>query len=159
MSTTGKVSATLADADKTSVISKLDEILALLPFLITLSKQERHDAHKMGPKSVEYANLGYTGAATFPTEMRAGFDVAGFKKDVVLSSSLLDIQVKINMVNEMVNDTLMAVGSDAMASADEVYGQLKKSARKGDAAAKSLVDKMALRYKEQGKKKPKPPTP
>ena len=158
MSTTGKVSATLSDADKTAVIAKLDEILALMPFLVTITKKESHDLHKMGSKSVEYANLGVSGATTFPAEMRSGFSTAEFQKDANLSGKLLEIQVKTNMVNEMVNDTLMAVGTDTMASADEVYDQLKKAAKKGNAPAKAVVDQMALRYKGQGKKKT-PPTP
>ena len=55
-------------------------------------------------------------------------------------------------LTEALNDTLLALSSDAMKSADEVYGFLKLASKR-DANAKALVEQMSRRFKGQGKKK------
>ena len=157
MSDSNKISATLTDADKVIIKSKLDEIAALMPFLISLNKVLRKKLRKMGPKSVEYVNLCLQGALNFPAAMTVGFNTPEFKKDAALIAQILEIQVKMTGIMEQVNDTLMAVGSDAMIEADEVYGNLKLAAKR-DTSAKTLVDEIAKRFKGQGKKK-KPVVP
>lgn len=47
---------------------------------------------------------------------------------------------------------MLAAGSDAMIAADEVYAELKSSAKK-DASVKGLVDQIAKRFKGQGSSK------
>jgi hypothetical protein len=155
MDKSNKVSAELLDTDKDAVLAKLDEIAALLPFLISLTKTERENLRKMGPKSVEYVTLGVQGAVNFPKAMTVGFNTAEYKKDAQLIAQLLPIQVKAQSIMEQINDTFMAVGSDSIMATDEVYGDLKRAAKK-DTTAKAIVDQMAQRFKGQGKKKPKP---
>ena len=157
MSDSNKVSADFPDADVQSVQDKLDEIVALMPFLISLNKKLRTNLRKMGPKSVEYVNLCVQGATNYPKELRVGFDIKEFKRDAKLFAQILEVQVKMTGIMESVNDTMMAAGSDSMMAADEVYGSLKSAAKK-DASAKTLVDEIAKRFKGQGKKKT-PPTP
>ena len=47
------------------------------------------------------------------------------------------------------NDTILALSSDAMKEADEVYGFLKVAAKR-DANAKALVEQISKRFKGQG---------
>ena len=51
---------------------------------------------------------------------------------------------------EALDDTILAAGSDAMMAADEVYAELKSSAKK-DSNVKGLVDQIAKRYSAQSK--------
>ena len=157
MSDFNKISATLTDANKVIIKSKLDEIAALMPFLLGLNKTLRKKLRKMGPKSVEYVNLCVQGAVNFPAAMTVGFNTPEFQKDAALIIQILEIQVKMTGIMEQVNDTLMAVGSDAMIEADEVYGNLKQAAKR-DTSAKTLVDQIALRFKGQGRRPPPPPS-
>ena len=157
MSDSNKVSADFPDADVQSVQDKLDEIVALMPFLISLNKKLRTNLRKMGPKSVEYVNLCVQGATNYSNELRAGFDTKEFKRDAKLFAQILEVQVKMTGIMESVNDTMMAAGSDSMMAADEVYGSLKNAAKK-NTSAKTLVDEIAKRFKGQGKKKT-PPKP
>jgi hypothetical protein len=158
MSTQNKISAVLSAADQQTILNSLASAKQLLPFLINLSKEERKKLHKMGPKSVDYVNLCLQGAQTFPTALTVAFDAPEFQKDVTLVNLLLPIAVMVAALAEGINDTMMAVGSDAMIEADEVYGFLKNAAKK-DTNAKTLVDQIAKRYSAQGKKRAKPAAP
>ena len=154
MSEHNRVSGTLLPAESQKINIALDDILNSLPFLINLTVEDRKTIRKKGPKSAEYVNLNLHGSQTFPKILKVDFDAAEFKKDVLLYNELLPLSIKIQALNEAVNDTLMAVGADAMKSSDEVYGQLKLSAKK-DANVKSLVDQIAKRYAAQSKPRAK----
>lgn len=149
MSNHNKVSGTVSDADSQKIMKAIDGISASLPFLINLSVDDRKKLRKMGAKSIEYVNLNLQGAQTYPKALKAGFDAAEFKNDVMLYNALQPIAVKLQALSEALNDTMLAAGSDAMMAADEVYAELKSSAKK-DANVKGLVDQIAQRFKGQG---------
>ena len=60
------------------------------------------------------------------------------------------LAVKLQALSEALNDTMLAAGSDAMMAADEVYAELKSSAKK-DASVKGLVEQISVRYSAQSK--------
>lgn len=152
MSNHNKVSGTLSDADSQKILKAIDGISASLPFLINLTVDERKKERKMGAKSIEYVNLSLQGAQMYPKALKAGFDATEFKNDVALYNALQPIAVKLQALSEAINDTMLAAGSDAMIAADEVYAELKSSAKK-DASVKGLVDQIAKRFKGQGSSK------
>ena len=157
MARQNKVSATLSDADQQTILTKANEIKALLPFLLNLSNTERKKFRKMGPKSVDYVALCVTGAQDFSNTLANDFNVTEFGNDAGLIVSLTRIHTVLQSITEGLGDTLLAAGSDAMAGADEVYGSLKGAAKR-DANVKALVEQIGQRFKGQGKKKatPKP---
>lgn len=146
---TNKVSAVLAEADKTAIIDAIDSIKTKLPFLVNLSKDERQNLRKMGPSSVDFVNLSLQGAQNFGNLLRADFNLQEFEKDVTLVRNLSDIRVRLSALLESIDDTMMATGSDAMTSADDVYDYLKKG--KKDASVKTLLDQMSTKYAGQSK--------
>ena len=150
MSNHNKVSGTVSDADSQKIMKAIDGISASLPFLINLTVDERKKLRKMGAKSIEYVNLNLQGAQTYPKALKAGFDVAEFKNDVNLYNALQPLAVKLQALSEALNDTMLAAGSDAMMAADEVYAELKSSAKK-DASVKGLVEQISVRYSAQSK--------
>ena len=150
MSNYNKVSGAVSDADSQKIMTAIEGISASLPFLINLNVEERKNARKMGAKSIEYVNLNLQGALTYPKVLKVGFDVAEFKKDVTLYNALQPLAVKLQALSEAINDTMMGVGSDAMMAADEVYAELKSSAKK-DANVKELVKQISARYSAQSK--------
>ena len=103
----------------------------------------------MGPKSVDYVNDNLTGANQFPNSLPGDFPVAEFAKDVTLINKLYPLLVASQSLTEGLNDTLLALGSDAMKQGDEVYGFLKLAA-KTDANAKALVQQIGRRFNGQG---------
>jgi hypothetical protein len=150
MSTHNKVSGILTDAEQQKIIKNIDEVALALPFLINLTIENRKKMRKMGAKSIEYVNLNLQGAQNFPKALKVGFDSTEFKNDLNLYNSLVPVAIKLQALLESINDTILAAGSDAMIAADEVYAELKSSAKK-DSNVKTLVDQIAKRYSAQAK--------
>jgi hypothetical protein len=150
MARSNKISAVFSDADKTSVVTKIDEIKTMMPFLISLTTNERIKSRKMGSKSVDYVRQCLEGAKAFPAELKQNFNTHEMERDYNLINNLLGAQVACQGLLELLNDTLMAGGVDAMEAADEVYASLKLSA-KSNANVKLMVEKISQRFKGQGK--------
>jgi len=146
------ISAEAADATIAAAIQNINDVKSSFPFLLNLSVTERVGFRKMGPKSVDYVNDSLVGANQFPNSLPGDFPLNEFAKDVTLINKLFPLLVASQALTEGLNDTLMALGSDAMKEADEVYNFLKLAA-KTDANAKALVEQIGRRFKGQGKKK------
>lgn len=54
----------------------------------------------------------------------------GFSNDYRLATSLMEIEMLLNQLSEQVDDTLLAVGSEAMTSSLTVYDYVKTGAKK-----------------------------
>jgi hypothetical protein len=146
------ISAKFDDQTVSNAIQTINATKNEFPFLINLSATERKKFRKMGPKSVDYVNENLLGAGQFPNSLPADFPVQEFSNDVNAINKLYPLLIASQALTEALNDTLLALSSDAMKSADEVYGFLKLASKR-DANAKALVEQMARRFKGQGKKK------
>ena len=147
------ISAEVDNAVVTAAIQTINDTKAEFPYLLNLSAEERKKFRKMGPKSVDYVNENLLGANQFPGSLPSDFPLEEFANDVDAINKLYPLLVASQALTEALNDTLLALSSDAMKEADEVYGFLK-TASKRDANAKALVEQIARRFKGQGKKKP-----
>lgn len=149
MSKQNLVSASISDAEVANALNQINAMRATFPFLINLSKEERKNFRKMGPKSVSYVKDTFVAAKQFPECFPQSFRMQEFEKDSILIEQLYPLFVAVQSLNEALNDTVLALGSDSMKEADEVYGFLKIAA-KNDASAKTIVDQIAKRFKGQG---------
>ena len=70
MSKSNKISVSFSETDKETVLAKIAEVKALMPFLIGLTLEERKTLRKMGPKSVDYVRQSLEGAKAFPDELK-----------------------------------------------------------------------------------------
>lgn len=146
------ISAEVTDAIVAAALASIKDTRNSFPFLINLSAADRKSFRKMGPKSVDYVNDNLLGANQYPTSLSADYPLPEFTKDVALINKLYPVLIASQALTEALNDTLLALGSDAMKEADEVYDFLK-NASKRDANAKALVEQISRRFKGQGKKK------
>jgi len=157
MARTNKISGVFTDAAKADVIKKFNDAAALMPFLITLSEEERKRLKSIGNKNLSYVQKCLEGAIAFPDELKKNFDTAEFKKDVELFNNLIGAHVACAALLEMIDDSMKAAGIDAMGASSEVYASLKLSA-KNNANVKSIVAEIAERFKGQSNKgNTKPP--
>jgi hypothetical protein len=152
MSRQNLISATAADNTIAAAIQSINDAKGSFPFLINLSATERKKFRKMGPKSVDYVNDNLVGANQFPNSLPGDFPLAEFAQDVTLINKLYPLLVASQALTEGLNDTILALGSDAMKESDEVYRFLKLAA-KSDANAKAIVEQIGRRFKGQGKRK------
>ena len=151
MARTNKITGTFTDTTKTAVLTKLAEAKALMPFLITLTVEERKRLKGIGNKNLAYVQKCLEGALAFPDELKKNFNTSEFQKDVEMFNSLIGAQIVCAALLELIDDSMKAAGIDAMGAAFEVYDSLKSSA-KSNANVKAIVAEIGERFKGQGKK-------
>lgn len=155
---TPNISATLTAAQKTTIKSNLAAIAAIINnFSVNLTPKQRKTLFKMGPKSVSYVQLALQIAKNNPAILPSGFNVTEFEKDVILSADLVDVESVAKPFAEGISDTLLAVGTEAIKQANQLYA-LVKVAAKSDANMDSLRKQLGERYKKAGKTTPTPAT-
>lgn len=151
------ISASLTPAQKTTIKNNLAAISAILNFLVNLTPKQRKTLFKMGSKSVSYVQLALQIAKNNPSILPSSFNVLEFEKDVNLSADLVEIESVSKPLAEGISDTLMAVGTEAMKEANQVYA-LVKVAAKSDSNMSGLAKQLGERYKKGAKAPKTPPT-
>ena len=151
-----RISATLSQSDRQAVLDAINTIRTKLPFLIDLSPEERRSLPRMGDKSRGFVSQALEVATQNEDILPRSFDVEEMRKDVELLAALSPILAALAQLNELVDDTVMAVGSEAYASALLIY-QFARAAGKGSALDTAL-DGMAQRFarKSRGTSAEKP---
>jgi hypothetical protein len=140
------ITATLSEADIQEIKVALQTIEQKLPFLITLSVEERRKLFKMGDKSLAFVKNSLTAAQSNRDILPASFDLDEFVRDYQLAATLTELLIGLRQLSEQVDDTLMAVSSEAMTSSLTVYDYVKTAAKKTP-GLKSLAEQLGERFK------------
>ncbi len=111
------ISAALGQADREAVMAAVATIKEKLPFLIDLSAEERKALPKMGDKSRAFVSKALEVATQNPNFLPRSFALEEMRKDVLLFEALYPLLLSLTQVQELVDDTYMAVGSEAYAAA------------------------------------------
>ena len=146
------ITASLSPQDIQEVKAALQKVQQKLPFLITLSTEERRKLVKMGDKSLAFVNNSVTAAQSNPEILPATFDVEELVRDYQLAAVLTELLISIQQLTEQVDDTLMAVGSEAMTGSLTVYDYVKTASKKTP-GLKSVAEQLGERFKAIGKGK------
>ena len=134
------ISATISDQAMAEIKGAIATIHAQLPFLINLTPDERRKRFKMGDKSLAFVRNSVTATQNNPDIVPGNFDIAEFNRDYQLT--------------ETVDDTLLAIGSESMASSLLVYDYAKTTSRHSP-GIKSVADQLGERFKAVGKRRSK----
>jgi hypothetical protein len=111
----------------------------------------------MGDKSRGFVAQALEIASQNPDILPRSFDVEEMRKDVELLNALSPVTAALAQLNELVDDTFMAVGSEAYTSALAVY-QYTRAAGKG-AALDSALDALGQRFARKSRSAPTGKTP
>jgi hypothetical protein len=120
---------------------------------ISLTDAERKSLPKAGPNSLSFVEHAQTAADNNPTILPGSFNAANFDSHVDLFSVLTDINTSIAQLASSVDDTRMAVGSEAMNEARQVYDYVK-SAAKNTPGLKPVADQLGKRFQHTSAAKP-----
>jgi hypothetical protein len=150
MATNNRISATLNDADKTSILTAVATIKSKLPFLISLDPKERKDMRKLGVKRQGYVKETSDGVKAFPNTMPTSFPTSEFLKDANLMLALNEIAPLLMGLASNFDDTILQLGSEVMNNTDLAYSYLKTAARV-DANVKPILEKIATSLKQKPK--------
>ena len=146
------ISAQLSDRDMADIKAAIATLEAKLPFLVNLTATERRNLYKMGDKSLGFVNNSVIAAQQNQTILPQAFDLPEFERDYALAQDLIDIRTSLRQITEKVDDTLVAVGSEAMRSSLSVYDYVKAAA-KHQPGLKALAEQLGERFKALGKGK------
>jgi len=144
------ISAALVQSDREAVMSAIATIKAKLPFLVDLSAEERKSLPKMGDKSRAFVSKALEVATQNPDFLPRSFDLDEMRKDVQLFEALYPLLLSLTQLQELVDDTCMAVGSEAYASALGVYNYAKASGQ--GAGLDAVVGEMGQRFARRSRK-------
>lgn len=141
------VNAELQPKDLETIKASLKAVRTKMPFLIHLSVQERRRFLKMGDKSLAFVTNSLSAAQANPEILPGSFDVASISRDYKLSRDLLEVQTLLKQLSEQVDDTLLAVGSEAMTGSLSIYDYVKAAAKRKP-GLKGLADQLGERFKK-----------
>jgi len=150
-----RVSASLSVADQEAVMAAIATIKNKLPFLIDISVEDRQNMLKMGDKSRAFVQKTMDLVNQNDDFLPRGFDVDEMRKDVKLLADLYPILQGLNQLQELVDDTIMVVGSEAYAAALVAYRYAKESG--AGAGLDGIVDDIGRRFARKSKAKSEPP--
>ncbi|WNZ22023.1 hypothetical protein HJG54_03510 [Leptolyngbya sp. NK1-12] len=140
------INTTLTDAELQEIKQAIATIQQKLPFLITLSAEERKRLYKMGDKRLAFVQNSLSVAQSNRNILPASFDLEGFANDYRLASNLSELLMLLRQLTEQVDDTLMAVSSEAMSSSLTVYDYVKTAAKKTP-GLKAIAEQLGSLFK------------
>jgi len=152
------IKATLTDADLEEIRVAIKSIQEKLPFLITLNVTERRRLFKMGDKRLTFVQSSLNAAQSNQSILPNSFDLDGFANDFRLTTALMEIEMSLNQLSEQVDDTLLAVGSEAMGSSLTVYDYVKTAAKKTP-GLKVVAENLRTLFRAMKSRTPKPTAP
>jgi len=152
-----RISAVLAPADKTTILQKITDIRALLPFLLNLTVQERKELFKLGDKGLGFDEKCKTYMANNATLVPSYVTVAEVEKDRVLRTAMLDILRELASLQEAVDDTVLTLGSEIVMADLSFYQSVRQAAKRGVAGIDVIFNDLQERF--PGTRKATTPTP
>lgn len=146
-----RISANLSATDRLAVMDAIATIREKLPFLVDLTTEDRRTMLKMGDKSRAFVSKALEVATQNPEFLPRSFNVEEMRRDLALYEALYPILLSLTQLQELVDDTYIAIGSEAYAAALAVYNYAKAS---GDVTGlDAVIDEMGRRFTRRSKKK------
>jgi hypothetical protein len=126
---------------------KLNEVKALLaPYAVTLTPTERRDMKKMGDKTFTFVEKAHDYAVENPALVPPYLDMQKFNVDFADAHNLWTIRNDSEQVHEMIDDTAMAAGSEALDSSLVFYNSTKVATTQDIPGAKAVYDELKKRF-------------
>ncbi|MBW4630425.1 MAG: hypothetical protein KME30_00540 [Iphinoe sp. HA4291-MV1] len=145
-----RISASLSQTDRQAVMQAIASIREKLPFLIGLTIEERKSLPKLGDKSRAFVAKALEVATQNPDFLPRSFDLSEMRRDVELFEALYPVLLSLTQLQELVNDTVMAVGSEAYAAGLMVYNYAKANGK--GTGLDAVVDDMGRRFTRKSRK-------
>ena len=154
-----RISATLSAADKATILTKIAEIRALLPFLVSLTPAERVELPKLGDKTLAFAEKCESYMAQNPTLVPGFVDVAEVDKDRALRLPVNDVLREATSLCEALGDTVTLIGSEIYMADLAFYQNVRQAAKRGVSGSDTIYSDLRERFPGGGGTPATPPTP
>jgi hypothetical protein len=155
MSDDNRISASITAADIAAILTKIQEIRGLLPFMISLSDEGRKTIPKLGDKTMGFHEKAQGYMVTNPDFIPGFTDMAEVNKDAALRAQLMQVYPELKTLFDAFEDTLMVVGSELYMADLAYYQSVKQASKRNRAGAQVIYNDLAARF--PGKTAPVPP--
>lgn len=133
-----------------TIKQKIADINALLPFLINLTEEERQTLPKMGDKTLSFVQKALQYAQANPSLVPPYVNITELKKDLQLSEDLTSVLQPITQLQEALDDTTMAAGSESYIAALAFYGSVKQAAKLNVPGTQAIYNDLKSRFEGGG---------
>ena len=157
MPTKNLISAVLPAADKTAIQTAIQTITSKLPFLISLTNEERKGNLKLGNKTGVFMLKALDYAKNNPGLVPPYTDIVEVSKDLTLYNDLTNILEWLVPLVQKIEDTQMEAGTEAYSGILPFYSSTKLASQKDVPGARAIYEDMQERF--PGRKKKSTPTP
>lgn len=148
--TNNRLSVTLTEEVIASVITKINEINTLLPFLIGLTPSERISLPKISKSNKLFVDDALNSMKTLPKLLPSYIKPEEIAKDYTLYEQLNSISLYLDELAEKVNDTRTLAGSEAYSASLMAYRMYKAATDSGIPGADVLYQRLHQRFANQG---------
>jgi hypothetical protein len=146
MSSDNRISAVMSDEQVATVQAAVAAIREVLPFLVTLSAQERQALPRLGPKSVGFDEKCVTYMANRPQFVPGFVDPSEVQKDRALRAQMLKFAAELETLAGSVDDTLQLVASEVWMADLAYYQSVREAAHRGRDGAQDVCDDLRTRF-------------
>lgn len=157
MSSDNRISVTLDPAVKTQIITKLNEIRALLPFLVNLTPEEKQRLPRMGPERQAMDADFQSEMAAHPELIPSFVNLAELQKDRALRTDLGDLATLFKGLCESLDDTRALASGDILLAYLAFYSNAQLAAKRNHPGADTTVDRLSVHF--QRTRRPATPNP
>nr|VFJ63990.1 MAG: hypothetical protein BECKFM1743C_GA0114222_103581 [Candidatus Kentron sp. FM]VFJ66321.1 MAG: hypothetical protein BECKFM1743A_GA0114220_104087 [Candidatus Kentron sp. FM]VFK09752.1 MAG: hypothetical protein BECKFM1743B_GA0114221_101148 [Candidatus Kentron sp. FM] len=124
------IDASLTPDEVQAIKATFQDVLTRMPFLVNLTAKERKSMLKTGPDSVSFVQNALSAAQDHPDILPSSFKVDHFQRDMELFTVLTELTTFAESVMSQIDDTRLALGSEAMRQSTQIYEYVKVIARK-----------------------------
>lgn len=152
-----KITATLSDADAQKAQADAKDIWDTLPFMISITGEEKKSIPRMGSGSIGWVEKALDYAQANSNLVPPYMDVNELKGELQLTKQLNPIWEAVNQLNTMLDGTYAVVGSEAYVAALSFYSSVRDAAKRDVPGAKAIYEDLQKRF--PGHPKGSSPTP
>jgi hypothetical protein len=151
MTDDNRVSASISAADIQAVLGAVQTIRQKLPFLVSLTNQERQEIAKLGEKSVGFEEKCAAYMASNPEFLPGFVQIGEVTKDRALRAQILQFFSQFTSVCEAVNDTMLVIGSEIWMADLAYYQSVREAAKRGRPGAEAIYNDLRQRFPGHGR--------
>ena len=142
-----RIAFQISDEDLQAVQGALQTLHSkLLPLLINLGPDDRRQLPKMGPKTVDFVSRTLSYTRSNPQYQPSFIDLEDFTIDLAAVGVLREIQQPLAQIADMVEDTLLLSGSEALTAALTCYQAFKGAAKANAPGAATIAADLSTRF-------------
>ena len=157
MSSVNQTSIQITAADLADISTSIQTLQTkLLPYLVSLSPDDRRELPKMGDKTISFVQKTQEYCAQNPDLVPPFLDVKEFKVDITAYEQIRSMYQPLLQITDTMRDTMLLTGSEAFSASLMFYNSIRHAAKSKVQKAGTIYNDLSGRFPGRGKKEPTP---